>query len=380
MPTSTAQYFTTDRLLQAAGVLAWALTGWLAFNLGAEAGGGRRLLTLALLALYLAAFLLATSRHRPRQHRPICLTALAVQAVAALGLMLHVGNPVISVLFIVTVSQLPTFFSLRVCLVAVVGFLLGLLGLSALVWQEANPLSRSLLYTSLMLFAVFTADQARREQRGREELVRLNSELRATQHLLSDTARQSERLSIARDLHDTLGHHLTALSIQLEIASHLCDGAAKVQVEKAQQVAKLLLADVRAAVSELRESSALDLRAALDELLSGVPNLAIRLEMPADLRVDDAARAETLLRVAQEVITNTLRHADASELLIRLHLEGERLHLDARDNGRGAALLQAGNGLRGLKERVQALGGQFAFDSAPGAGFSVQLELPERGA
>ncbi|WP_158592103.1 sensor histidine kinase [Pseudomonas cavernicola] len=379
MPTSTAKHFTTDRLLQAAGVLAWALSGWLAWNLGAEGGSGRWL-TLALLALYLGAFLLATNRQSARQHRSRCLAALAVQAVVALSLMLQVGNPVISVLFIVTVSQLPAFFSLRVCLVAVVGFLLGLLGLSALVWQEPNPLFKSLLYTSLMLFAVFTADQARREQRGREELTRLNGELRATQHLLSDTARQSERLSIARDLHDTLGHHLTALSIQLQIASHLCEGTGKIQVEKAQQVAKLLLADVRAAVSELRESSALDLRAALAELLAGVPNLAVRLEMSVDFRVDDAARAETLLRAAQEAITNTLRHADASELLIRLYQEGECLYLEARDNGRGTALLQAGNGLRGLKERVQALGGRFSVDSAPGDGFAVRLELPERGA
>ena len=205
-----------------------------------------------------------------------------------------------------------------------------------------------------------------------------NSELKATQHLLGDSARQGERLRIARDLHDTLGQHLSALSIQLEIAAHLSEGDAHRQIEKSRHLAKLLLADVRATVSDLREDDGIDLQGALRDLIAEVPRLQVTLAIADGFRIDDAARAEALLRAAQELLTNTLRHAAATRMHIDLRRVDTEIRLSAHDDGRGAAHLVEGNGLRGLRERIGALGGRVRIDGS--AGFAVHIAVPEHAA
>src|SRR5204863_1503702 len=95
---------------------------------------------------------------------------------------------------------------------------------------------------------------------------RANAELHATRALLVEDSRVAERLRISRDLHDTLGHHLTALSLQLEVASRLASGPAAERVTEAHAITRLLLGDVRDVVSRLRESSHFDVAAAIRTL------------------------------------------------------------------------------------------------------------------
>ena len=125
--------------------------------------------------------------------------------------------------------------------------------------------------------------------------------------------------------------------MNLEVANHLVGGTAQEHVRQAQSIAKLLLADVREVVSQLREDDSLDLTAALTTLTDGVPGLAIHLELPLRFAVDDPARAQVLLRCAQEIITNTLRHAAARNLWLRFaRTDANELTIYARDDGRGA--------------------------------------------
>src|SRR6185437_8679165 len=104
---------------------------------------------------------------------------------------------------------------------------------------------------------------------------------------------------------------LTALSLNLEVASHVCNEDAVAHVRKAQATAKHLLTDVREAVSELRQDDAIDLTQALRSLTEGVPGLKVHVSMPPRFSVEDPRRAQVLLRCAQEIITNTARHAGA---------------------------------------------------------------------
>ncbi|MBI2381993.1 MAG: sensor histidine kinase [Gammaproteobacteria bacterium] len=361
-------------LLQAVGILAWGLVAWSLWQLP-----GTRLPSVLLCALFLAGFLVGSYPGLfPRHDHRLRLAGLGLQGLAALALLPLGDNGLVSILAIIAVSQMPWFFSLRACVVTVVAYFLLHYLAARLYWQSSDPLVTSLIYLSFMLFALFATHGAAREQEGREALSLLNSELKATQHLLADSAAQGERLRIARDLHDTLGHHLTALSIQLEIASRLSEGEARAQVDKARQLAKLLLADVRETVSELREEGGIDLGAALRALVADAPRLAIHLELPEALSLDDAQAAETLLRAAQEIITNALRHGDASRLDLILERQGAELVLKASDNGRGAkgGEFREGNGLRGLRERLGALGGSLAIDGTDG--FRLRLNLPER--
>ena len=169
---------------------------------------------------------------------------------------------------------------------------------------------------------------------------------------------------------------VTALSLNLEVASHVSSGKAQEHVRQAHTLAKLLLTDVREAVSQLREDGRIELGAAMRALCEGVPALEIALDMPEDFALEDPECAHVLLRCAQEIITNTVRHAEARTLSLRVQRSGSAVVLHARDDGRGAEHVTSGNGLRGMRERLAAVGGTMALSSARGRGFALEVHLP----
>ena len=233
------------------------------------------------------------------------------------------------------------------------------------------------LYLGFSAFTYITSLVARQQNDSREEQRRLNSELRATRTLLTESSRIAERMRISRELHDLVGHHLTALSLNLEVASHLVGGAAQEHVRQAQSVAKLLLSDVREVVSQLREDDAIDLTEALKTLVEGVPGITIHLDLPPRFAVDDPRRAQVLLRCAQEIITNTVRHAGARNLWLRFErTASNELAMHAHDDGRGAGELRQGNGLTGMRERLAQIGGRLAITTARDQGFALDAWLP----
>jgi len=241
-------------------------------------------------------------------------------------------------------------------------------------WAYALP--QLMMTLGLMLFAYAASLLALNQLKARDELRRVNSELRATQSLLAENTRIAERVRIARELHDLIGHHLTALSLNLEVASHTAEGKAKEHVVRAGSIARLLLSDVREVVSDMRHEDRVDLREAIRELASGVPEPAIHLEIPDELSLADPKRAQILLRCAQEIITNAVRHAQAANLWIRLTADEEGLRLEARDDGRGATELLPGNGLTGMRERIKELGGRLEIMTRPDSGFRINAWMP----
>lgn len=237
---------------------------------------------------------------------------------------------------------------------------------------------QALVYLGFSVLTFVTAVIARQQADAREEQRQLNSELRATRALLAESSRIAERMRIARELHDLMGHHLTALSLNLEVTSHLVDERAAKHVEIARSTAKKLLSDVREVVSELRQDDAVDLATALRALAAGVPGLKVHLRLPARFGVDEPRSAEVLLRCTQEIITNAVRHARARNLWIQLHREPDGLlRLVARDDGRGSDSPRPGNGLTGMRERLAEVGGNLAITSSPGKGFEVDAWIPD---
>lgn len=239
-----------------------------------------------------------------------------------------------------------------------------------------DSLMQSLLYGGFSMFIFVTSLVARQQTEAREEQRQLNAELRATRALLAESARVNERTRISRELHDLLGHHLTALSLNLEVASHLTEGQAQEHVRQAHVLAKLLLTDVREAVSQLRQSGAIDLGATLRPLAAQVPSLGIHLDIASALTVDDPGRAHVLLRCTQEIITNTVRHAGARNLWLQVYRDADRVVIDARDDGCGTDQVDPGNGLRGMRERLEQYGGQLEIESRRGAGFHLRASVP----
>src|SRR6476659_7715352 len=234
---------------------------------------------------------------------------------------------------------------------------------------------QAVMYVGYSSFTFITGLVAKQQALAREEQRRLNAELRATRALLAESSRMSERLRISRELHDLLGHHLTALSLNLEVAGNLIDGKAQEHVNQAHTLAKLLLSDVREAVSHLRDADAIDMAATLLPLADHVAGLDIKMEMPKPFRLDDPERAHVLLRCTQEIITNAVRHAQAQTLWLHYRQDGRVVRLHAHDDGRGAAAPIAGNGLRGMRERVAAYGGRVEIETATDGGFALDVLL-----
>jgi len=226
------------------------------------------------------------------------------------------------------------------------------------------------------MFAFVSSVVVLRQNAARDELRRVNSELQATQTLLAENTRIAERVRIARELHDLVGHHLTALTLNLEVVTHLVDGKVLEHVQQAHSLARLLLADVREVVSDMRRDDLVDLAEALHTLIGGVPKPRIHLDLPSEQVKTEPERALVLLRCVQEMITNSVRHAQAGNLWIRLSMTRDGLAMSARDDGIGADKVAVGNGLSGMAERLKQLGGKLEIESEPGAGFALHAWLP----
>jgi signal transduction histidine kinase len=289
---------------------------------------------------------------------------------------LHLQRGSEGALLVVVAGQLATVFSLPVSLSWVGGqtLLMGLVIRSHFSLEIALVLSVSWL--GFQVFAVLMSQAAAREAMARIDLSKLNAELRATQQLLVDSSQVAERMRIARELHDVVGHHLTGLSLNLEVASHLINGKAQEHIQTAQSVTKLLLQDVREVVNTLRGDDSFDLGRAIRTLTKDIPMPRIHLAVPEDLGIYDPVRAETILRCVQEIITNAVRHSSAQNLWIESVKTVEGVEVRARDDGSGVKQLRAGNGLTGMRERVEQVGGLLEIESTPGTGFRLKLRIP----
>jgi signal transduction histidine kinase len=239
-----------------------------------------------------------------------------------------------------------------------------------------------LAFIGFQVFAFYTSWVAHRERQGRLTLARLHAELEAAHHLLEQGSRERERLRIARDLHDVLGHHLTALSLRLEAAHHTTDAARDEHLEASRATVKDLLGEVRTVVSELRELPGIDLRPALERLVDGFAPAArlagaqIHLDLPRELPAVDGERAHLLVRATQELLTNAARHARAKSIRVALIAADRAVELVVADDGRGARDPTLGHGLRGLRERIEAADGTLELESPRGGGFVARLHLP----
>jgi len=301
---------------------------------------------------------------------PIALTLLAAQSLLALTAIATGPSGFLPVLLVIVAGQLGQMPISRALLwITAQSAILG-----ALV-QRKDAVAMTLAYFTFQLFGAFAARIVQEERDARQQLAEANAELRVATGLLDISSRAEERVRIARELHDLLGHHLTALSLNLEVASHLAQGEAREQIAKSQALTKLLLSDVRDSVSRLRGDEPVDLAAALQSICEVVTEPAIHVDA-GEIGVTEAAAARTALRAVQEIVTNSVRHSGARNLWLTVSPRENGLAIDARDDGRGTDHVRFGNGLRGMRERVQQSGGTLDVASMRGRGFEVHILLP----
>ncbi|TCO65790.1 signal transduction histidine kinase [Actinocrispum wychmicini] len=198
------------------------------------------------------------------------------------------------------------------------------------------------------------------------------------QGMVAEMTAEVERTRIARDIHDTLGHHLTAITVQLEMSMAFRDRdpeKADRSVANAYASARRALTDVRSAVRAMHSGDEFDLPAALQEL--------VRDDLYGELKITGAPTAgikaeSTLYRAAQESITNARRHGKATKVSMALTYGADTARLVIADNGCGFDIddYTEGFGLQAMRERAELIGGHLQIDSKLGKGTQITVTVP----
>ena len=290
-------------------------------------------------------------------------------AIAALGCALFPANT-FSNTFVIYATVLAAFLPVRTMIVVVLASQLGL-GLAA---AAIAPPKFVQFY---VVINMLTGGLAAICNRFYIANARKNQALRLSQEEVQRLARVAERERIGRDLHDVLGHTLSVVALKSELAVRLFERdpqAAAQEMREVERVAREALGQVRRAVAGMR---ALGLRA---EFANARLALAA-VEVDFEYRADDLAlhpEIETALALAlREAATNVIRHAGARRCRADLGRAGDDVALSIVDDGLGGARTD-GNGLRGMRERIEALGGRLEIVSDSGLGTQLSIRVPYR--
>jgi two-component system sensor histidine kinase UhpB len=215
-----------------------------------------------------------------------------------------------------------------------------------------------------------------------EMLDRLEAERRSGWQRAADV-QESERRAVARELHDEVGQSLTALKLLLTRASHTAGGDSEEALAEARKIGEQTLSDVREIARRLRPE-------ALDELglRNALAALAKRISQHGEIRIESRLDPElpqldpnaelVVYRVAQESLTNVLRHSGASRAVMALAAHDAEVELVVSDDGRGLQDAAPGNGIKGMKERALGLGGNVEVAASSLGGAEVRLRVAGR--
>ena len=317
-----------------------------------------------------AVFLVLFQRFHYGSHRlPIVL------AIAALGFALLPWNPGSQSYIIYACAFFPFCMRPRTMMLSIAA----LLALFAFAWHAAGI---PFIY---MISAVIAGPVVGLFNIGMREKIRADAQLRLSHEEVRRLAALAERERIGRDLHDLLGHTLSLVALKSDLASRLIardPAAARKEMDDVSGVARDALAQVRRAVSGIRAAG---LAAELASARLLLESDGVRFSYDIG-QVPLSAEQETVLALAvREAVTNIQRHAQAGGASVSLHsvsgqdLSGQgvgpQVSLRIEDDGRGGAIVP-GNGLCGMRERIEALGGRLRVDATPGQGTRVEVLLP----
>ena len=256
-------------------------------------------------------------------------------------------------------------------------------------WQAAGQLT--LPFLPALIFVVVFARLRISEQRARTQVERLNGELAAANQQLRDYAAQAEELAtsternrLAREIHDSVGHFLTSINVQIEAARVLIASdpqRAANALDKAQSLTRESLTDLRRSVAALRGGpiGGRPLPEALAALIGEARSAGLvgEIHLLGEPRSLPPPIENTLYRAAQEALTNVRKHALASRVDLTIQYAENEVRLMVRDNGVGSRQSTGtGFGLFGVQERVHIAGGNARITTAPGQGFVLEVVLP----
>jgi signal transduction histidine kinase len=349
---------------------------------------------LTLTAVFILISLLFRPIYRVRPVRPTIYTYLVVQTTITIWLLIL--NPelnfyliwlyVLAIEAIMLLSQREANIIIALYVILTVGVLFVLLPTIAAFISFPIYLGGFYFFISFA-FATNRANQARAEsQRLLAELQETHQQLQTYATQVETLAVAEERNRLAREMHDTIGHRLTAAAVQLEAAQKLI----RKDAAKAETMVATVREQVREALQELRQTVAtlrhpleadLPLSQALRRLIRDfeqASGVAVNVLLPDDLPELPPAQRLAVYRTVQEGLTNVQKHAQAAHVWLQLGQQNGTLLLRMSDDGVGwpEKRPSTGFGLRGMAERAAQLGGELHLEPRPGGGAQLRLQLP----
>ncbi|MCJ8319554.1 MAG: histidine kinase [Colwellia sp.] len=369
------EHLRKDWLLHLSGFVTWLVVSVLSLN-GLEPDLSYFLKVTGFIGFYaLFAWVVSSERATHIVRNKICV---ACQIMLILPLI-HVDKyRVAAILLVLVATQLPAIMKrkqalLLISFISIMHFILVFNG------AFVNTFFHVLIYFMLQIFGYSTLEIMLREERAKEELATINQELLATRFMLKNSSQKQERLRISRDLHDVIGHQLTALSLNLEVASHKVPDEFKPLLQDNLLLAKTLLSDVRHVVKEMRDEEQFDLAINLSNLVTQLPDCKLIIESP--LVIDSLRLKQQLMFCLQEGISNALRHGKASKLILTNEKVGDSLVIELIDNGVGLPKNKQGefgSGLKGMEERLADFNGTVELidnsSNCPGSTLKLKVE------
>lgn len=326
------------------------------------------------LAVHLAfatAFLMSAYKDRlvllPEQG---AIGVVTMAPLSALALMAY-QDTIVLILSVVLMASAPYHLSRQQCWLLMLAINLSYGGILSAAFTPSEYGVGWLTLIALQSFAVTTSLARQREKMTQETLARQNNELLAARAVMAQQSQAEERLRIAGDLHDTIGHRLTALQLQLEILSHEAPSHLADQVTSIQGLARDLLEDIRSIVRKMSEEKRGDLASAIGQLEELTPG--VEVSITSELPKPDTALAQQLVFCFQEGISNAIRHGGATKIEISYDDEG----FSIRDNGRGLnGPVSPGFGLANIGQRLAPFGGKAHLEGHEERGCELLLAVP----
>lgn len=225
--------------------------------------------------------------------------------------------------------------------------------------------------------------QYRKLNESHEALQNAHRQLREYAEQVEQLTVVRERNEIAREIHDTVGHKMTALVVQLQVARELAERdteKAKDVIALCEQLTRDSLHELRVSVRTLKEddpgTSFLDVLQELINEFSAMTQMETRLTLNGDFSAIPSSLQPTLKRIIQEGLTNAKKHGNAKSCIVQIHVGESEIHLTIEDNGVGQKSIHPNFGLINMKERVAEHGGSFAIESVEGEGFVISVSFP----
>ncbi|MET8357595.1 sensor histidine kinase [Micromonospora sp. NPDC005171] len=314
-----------------------------------------------------------------RRRHPVPVGVVALAAIGAYGALLHRPGPIMLV------------FVVALYTVVDEGYLAVAVGLglaSVLAFAVADSYDRSpntmngatLLHAGWLVAVIVGVTRNRRAYLAEAQARAVVAEQRVEEEARRRAT--EERLRIARELHDVLGHHLSLINVQASAALHRPDPVRSEQALTAiKQTSKETLSELRATLGALRQAPAVAPAPGLnrlDDLIRAAarPELEIRTEL-AETRSLPPEVDLAVYRIVQEALTNVARHASATAAVVRVRPDHDDVLVEVEDDGTGQPG-SPGSGILGMRERARALGGSLTTGAQPDGGFRVCARLPMR--